>query len=382
MRIVVVAASLDAASGGTSEAIRRMAEAIAFRGHSVTLVQVPAEVPARGEGSPRSTVLERVLLRKGPGAFSPRTRTVLREEIAACDLLHTHGLWQHPSWAAGVEALRSGRPIVLSPHGSLSPWALAYKPWRKRVALAVWGRRLLAQSSVLVATGEREAMDLRSFDPGAVVEVVPHGIELPDGAWAPLEPSASGRGPRIGFLGRVHPVKAVAELAEAVGGLAREFPGIHLAIGGPWENGYRRSIEERTDGRPGAEIEWAGLLASDEKWEFLRGCDVVALPSHVESFGLAAGEALGVGKPVVVGRNTAWSFVEEAGLGAVVDPTAASISDGLRRVLRSGSLAAHVAVEGPRFIRESYGWHRAGERLEKVYAGALRFRSSRKANAK
>lgn len=102
---------------------------------------------------------------------------------------------------------------------------------------------------------------------------------------------------------------------------------------------------------------------------------MVALPSHVESFGLAAGEALGVGKPVVVGRNTAWNFVEEAGLGAVVDPTSASISDGLRRVLKSDSLATRVAVEGPRLIRESYSWHAAGERLEKVYELALRERS-------
>lgn len=375
MRVVVVAASLDAAGGGSSEAIRRMAEATAGRGHSVTLVQVSAGGAGSGRESEDPNLAEIVVARVGPGAFSPETRAILRREIAECDVVHVHGIWEHPTWAARVEALRAGRPMVLSPHGALSPWAVAHRPWRKRVVLALWERRLLARTTVFVATGDHEARDLRALQPEVRVETVPHGIKLPDAVPASARSRRSENWPRVGFLGRVHPVKAVAELAGAVVGLVREFPGIRLALAGPWENGYRRAIEQKAGEGSGMKLEWAGLLGPAEKWRFLRGCDVVALPSHIENFGLAAGEALGVGKPVVVGRNTAWGFVEEAGLGAVVEPNPSSISAGLCRVLRSSSLADRVADEGPRLIRETYNWQRAGEALEKVYERALGVRS-------
>jgi glycosyltransferase involved in cell wall biosynthesis len=121
---------------------------------------------------------------------------------------------------------------------------------------------------------------------------------------------------------------------------------------------------------PGA-VSWIGPLDEKQRWEFLRDCDLLALPSYFENFGMAAGEALAAGRPVVVGRETAWSEVEQAGFGVVVEPTPDSIAEGIRRVLADPDLRARARSAAPRWIRENFSWDAVGQKMEKVYESAI-----------
>lgn len=97
---------------------------------------------------------------------------------------------------------------------------------------------------------------------------------------------------RVGFLGRLDPVKRVPALLEAVSGLAD----IHVDLFG--EGADRPRIEREIDrlemrGR----VTLHGAVASPH--QALAAIDVLVLPSQAEGFGLVLIEAMAAGVPVV-----------------------------------------------------------------------------------
>lgn len=372
MKILHVAAGLENVTGGPAEVIPRMALALAQRGHGVTVVYTADSASGRNPllGA-TDCVREIVFPRHGRVKWSPPLRKGIERLIEDCDLLHVHGLWEYAPYIARRAALASGKPFVCSPHGALSLWGLARRKLFKRGALFFWERRLLEATEAFLVTGEHEARDLWKELPGARAFVVPHGIAAPseDQALGPREggEAIGERTPVVGFLGRLHPVKALAELVSAISMLRSEIPGLRLCLAGPVSAGERAWAEALVESAEPGAISWVGPLDEKRKWDFLRQCDVVALPSYFENFGMAAGEALAVGCPVVVGRETAWSEVEAAGFGAVVAPTADSIAAGIRRVLVDPDLRARTRAAGPQWIRDNFSWAAVAQKIEAVY---------------
>ncbi len=62
------------------------------------------------------------------------------------DVVHIHGLWTPFEWRAYREGKARGARVVISPHGSLEPWALGYKRFKKLAAWMLYQKRILQQS--------------------------------------------------------------------------------------------------------------------------------------------------------------------------------------------------------------------------------------------
>jgi len=116
---------------------------------------------------------------------------------------------------------------------------------------------------------------------------------------------------RIAWGGRMIPGKGVDDLLRAVAALPEDLDArLRLAGDGP----DRASLEALARELGLAErVEFAGWV--DNVPSFWRNTDVAVVPSHqlVESFGMAAVEAMACGRPVVVSRNGGLTEVVEAG---------------------------------------------------------------------
>ena len=81
-------------------------------------------------------------------------------------------------------------------------------------------------------------------------------------------------------------------------------------------------------------VSWLGMLSGDEKWGAFHACDVFALPSHHENFGIAVAEAMGCAKPVLISNQVnIWREIEAGGGGMVADDTLEGTRENLRRWL-------------------------------------------------
>src|SRR5262245_32690811 len=115
----------------------------------------------------------------------------------------------------------------------LEPEALAISAGRKAAALAAIERRNLTHAACLHATSarERDTLEARSFGPPVVLAT--NGVDLD--ALASPDPTATLRAwtledkPYVLFLGRVHPIKRLDLLADAMGRLRLKRP-VRLVI--------------------------------------------------------------------------------------------------------------------------------------------------------
>lgn len=133
------------------------------------------------------------------------------------------------------------------------------------------------------------------------------------------------------FLGRICKDKGISELIEAVDTLSKEFPGIHLYLGGIYEDeGYRSLIDKHTD-----TMTYLGWIDGETKREYLKKCDILVLPSYYEGFPVSVIEGMAYGCAVAATRVGAVPEIIEDGTdGILIEPKdSVSLTEGLRELL-------------------------------------------------
>ena len=169
------------------------------------------------------------------------------------------------------------------------------------------------------------------------VHVVPNGVPRvgvdSEVGRATVDGLAGGR-PVVALVGRVHPHKGQLDLVDSAPAVLERVPGARfLLVGGddPSQPDYAAAVRARV-----AElgVSDAVVFAGDrtDAIELMSGADVVAVPSHQESFGIAALEAMAVGTPVVA--------TSVGGLPSVVGDCGTLVEPGDHAALAAAIVAA------------------------------------------
>ncbi|MEO6323528.1 MAG: glycosyltransferase [Thermoanaerobaculia bacterium] len=168
---------------------------------------------------------------------------------------------------------------------------------------------------------------------GRPFHVIPYGVDIE----APLAARAPARRPvRFGMVGAVLPHKGVHTAIEAMKGLAPEDAALRVwgsVTGAPDYVAGLKRLAEGTEGKPDASVTFEGPFPEDGKARVFASMDVLLVPSiGLESFGLAAREAMVCGVPVIASEGGALSEMFAAGDGGDFFP--AGDADALGRLLR------------------------------------------------
>ena len=390
MKVLCVVASYWPAVqfGGLVYAAHGLNKALVERGVDVTVyttdVGLRGKVPVTHEVDldgvrvvyfPFSPLLE---VFAGTGwQFSLPLTAALKENVRRFDVVHIAGIWNYPTAAASHYARRYRVPYVIQPAGSLYPYSIRGKGWKKRPYYLLVSRRDIRRAAALqyVSADERDtchsAHRLRS-----------RAIVLPSGMDAPRLPGKEqlrDRHPELRdkkiilFLGRVHRIKGLDVLARAYGRLARERGDVHLLIVGPDEGGHEATIR-RLLGREGAgdRVTFTGLLHGEEKWEALAGSDLFVLPSSSEGFSVAILEALACGLPVIISPECHFPEVAERGAGLVTPAEVDPLTAAIRSLLDSRELRRSMGENGRRLVREQYAWDSIARQMIGEYEKILK----------
>jgi glycosyltransferase involved in cell wall biosynthesis len=260
-------------------------------------------------------------------SFARAARTASR----GAELVHAHWL------PAGAVAATTGRPFVVQLWGTDVELARR-APW---LAAAILRRaRLTICASQELAAAAR--------DLGAqTVRVIPSGVDVPAAVAEPEEP------PHVLYAGRLSPEKGVAELAQAASGLP-----LVVAGDGP--------LRERL---PQAR----GWVPHDELLRLYERAAVVVCPSLREGFGIACGEAMAHGRPVVASAvGGLRDLVVDGETGLLVPPgDVAALRAALERLLRDADLRRRLGAAGRMRISEHFSWERAVSLTVTAYEDAL-----------
>lgn len=286
-------------------------------------------------------------------------------------LLHDNALWLPANLATTGTARALGIPHVISPHGSLSPWALAWHPWRKRAALALYQQRLLITAAGLIASAEPERAHIRAQVPRARIAIIPNGVDVP--TTRPPKPPASPR--TLLFLSRLHPVKNLPALIAAWAQIITDpaYDQWHLRIAGPDEAGHAATLAPLIAALgPTARITLTGPVPDAQKAQAFAAAEAFILPSLSENFGIAVAEALAHGLPAITTTGTPWSDLPAAHAGWHTAPDPASLAHTLRDALsRSPQDLAAMGARGRTLVETRYSWPRIAAQTLSFYEWLL-----------
>jgi len=357
VRIAHVANFYGPASGGLRTAMHELGRGYLDRGHEyLMVVPGPEDADDRTPYGRRVTISAPVLPRSGGYRVITRVgavRTVLREyrpdvlEVSDRTTLRRLGGW----------ARQRGIPSTFFAHERADGVIAAYTPaWLRRaapiVAAANAHNRVTARHfSQVVATTPFAAGEFERI--GAPVATVPLGVDLllfhPSHADAGVRDALAAPDETLLLMGSRLSREKRPELAvEAVRELVARGRRVRLVCAGT--GAAERHVRERADGLP---VTFLGFVSGRERFaRLLATADLALAPGPIETFGLAALEALASGTPVVVNAESALPDVVGGG-GASAASSAAAWADAIETLLDSD---ARVRRERARERAEQLPW--------------------------
>lgn len=294
------------AFGGSVTVAETVVEGFLAAGHEVTVAttdvltereRIPPTAPTQPRGAEvvRFPNLSHRLA--VASAYTPRgMRRWMRANAARFDVVLLHDVYSAVSVLGARGAARAGVPYALQPLGTLSPAAERGRPLAKRAFLALWGRRTVREANALIHSTDVERGDFIEVgaDANRLVHLpLPLDLRSVDGV-----PEASE--PTVAFVGRLHPIKRIDRLIDAVALARARVPGLRLEIVGPGERHQHALARLARELGIAEAVRFRGFVPAEEKLRILAGAQVSALLSASEGLPMAALEAMACGTPVVL----------------------------------------------------------------------------------
>lgn len=386
-------------AGGMNVYVRELARELGSRGIPVDIF-TRSQQRATPTVEPLSCGVRVINLHTGPAVpydknrvltylpeFVSRVRCFADGEDLSYDVIHSH------YWLSGEAALRLrrswGAPVLHMFHtlGAMKNRVARSQEETETGQRIAIERRLMHEVDALVAATPLDRAQMvwnYGADPERI-RVVPCGVDLR--RFQP-RPQAAARA-RLGLplterlllcVGRMEPLKGMDALIRALPLVSADgVPTRVLLIGGEpegrpvaWNAEQRRLDALRRQIGVAGQVSFLGAQPQERLADYYAAADVVAVPSHYESFGMVALEALASGALLVAANAGGLALTVEDGRSGLLFPPddhaalAAQITHALGTPARAAAMRAAARARA-----EEFGWHLIARRISALYAELL-----------
>lgn len=316
-------------------------------------------------------------------AFVNGIREFCKAKNLQYDLIHSH------YWMSGVAALELKTawqvPVVHMFHTlGLMKQRVARSPSEVEGDYRLKGEKdVLRLADRIVAATPAELAQLQwlyQVDTRKIV-IIPPGVDI--SRFYPIPPDEAkeviGVPPcesMLLYVGRIEPLKGIDVLIEALAVLQAENTTVCLVvIGGDPENGEQAPNEEmerlqsmcRQAGLKDL-VTFLGKRSQDSLPYYYSAAEAVVVPSHYESFGMVALEAMACGTPVVASQVGGLAFLVQDGVTGytvpVDDPQA--LAHRLSDLLQDHELRSRLGAQAL-VVAHQYAWENIAARMIQLY---------------
>lgn len=316
-------------------------------------------------------------------AFVNGIREFCKAKNLQYDLIHSH------YWMSGVAALELKAawqaPVVHMFHTlGLMKQRVARSPSEVEGDYRLKGEKdVLRLADRIVAATPAELAQLQwlyQADTRKIV-IIPPGVDI--SRFYPIPPDEAkeviGVPPcesMLLYVGRIEPLKGIDVLIEALAVLQAENTTVCLVvIGGDPENGEQAPNEEmerlqsmcRQAGLKDL-VTFLGKRSQDSLPYYYSAAEAVVVPSHYESFGMVALEAMACGTPVVASQVGGLAFLVQDGVTGytvpVDDPQA--LAHRLSDLLQDHELRSRLGAQAL-VVAHQYAWENIAARMIQLY---------------
>jgi D-inositol-3-phosphate glycosyltransferase len=251
--------------------------------------------------------------------------------------------------------------------------------------------RLLREADRIVASTQAELAQFQWLYKAETknVEVIPPGVDTEHFYPIPREEAKEfvGIGPKekmMLFVGRIEPLKGIDTLIESIarlrqsGDIKRACQCLVVIGGDPEAEEHALSAEmsrlKSLRKQLGMEdlVTFLGSRNQDTLPYYYSAAEVVIVPSHYESFGMVALEAMACGRPVVASETGGLAFLIKDGETGFHVPAADvdALTDRLSQLLADPQLRRRMGSRGQQ-VAQNYSWEKVTKSILSMYQSVL-----------
>jgi glycosyltransferase involved in cell wall biosynthesis len=369
IRALHVAPGLELSDGGPSYSVPGLCRYLAAAGADVSLLSATrgGEFASMGDCS----FDHRFPAYSGPIPFlnrlrlSPGLARELDVEAGQTDVVHNHGLWLIPNLLAGRAAVRHRKPLIVAPHGMLSPVALSFSGIKKKVFWHLLQKAPVKAAACIHATSLQEYRELRALSFTNPVAIVPNGIDIPE---SPRRYSEQNKARVVLSLGRIHPKKGLDHLVRAWAKVELERPEWRLRIVGPAELKHDEELRALSKSLGLRRVSIEGPLYGKDKLAAFHDADLFVLATLNENFAMTVAEALAAEVPVISTKGAPWAGLKQERCGWWIDHGVEPMVAALRAAMQlSPNERRAMGKRGREWMARAYSWERVAADMLDVY---------------
>lgn len=301
------------------------------------------------------------------------------------DVIHSH-YWMSGLAAAALSDAWGGTPILHMFHtlGEMKNRIARTEAEREGEYRINGEKMVLRRADRVVAATLAERTQLRFLykaDDRKLV-VIPPGVDVSHfypipAAEAKLHVGLKPQDRMILFVGRIEPLKGVDTLIQAMSCLQwKEDRPVHLAIigGDPAASPHEMSAEMARlqklcdELSVGQTVVFLGKRDQDKLPYYYSAAELVVMPSHYESFGMVALEAMACGTPVIASEVGGLAYlVRDGETGFTIpDQEPETLCEKISWLLNDKTLHDNMSARAVEYAQD-YAWEKIASQIVEVY---------------
>jgi D-inositol-3-phosphate glycosyltransferase len=305
------------------------------------------------------------------------------------DVIHSH-YWMSGIAAASLSEAWGGTPIVHMYHtlGEMKNRIARSEAEREGEYRIDGERQVLRRANRIVAATIAEVTQLRFLykAPADKLVVIPPGVDVSHFYPIPADEAKMYVGLKpedrmVLFVGRIEPLKGVDTLIQAMSCLqAKEPRPVHLAIigGDPAASPQEMSTEMARlqklcdDLSVGQTVVFLGKRDQDKLPYYYSAAELLVMPSHYESFGMVALEAMACGTPVIASEVGGLAYlVRDGETGFTIpDQEPDTLCEKISWLLNDREMNDRMSARAVEYAQD-YAWEKIANQIMDVYEGLV-----------
>lgn len=401
MRICMFNNLFPPIKSGSSHFTFMLSKMLASRGHDITVIA------AKVHGTKEEEVIDGIHIYRLPCIMMPQLEIAhnfkflsytflpsnLRKLTKICqeknfDILHQHGQIFDTALSSTHLAKKLNKPLIITIHTPVRHTVPIYMSILKFLDTTVVKHLIINKSQMLIAPDQTAVDNINERYQHPWVEEVPYGVEQleakPERGEEIRQKFNLGQRPLILSLGHVHNLRDRCDLIAAMPEIIKHVPDVHLLIVGDIYT--QRPIELTKSLGLESHITFTGSIPHEEIGDYLAAATIEAhWLSNAPGLGIAAMEAMAVGKPVVssIGVDDMGKGMLRPGENIMLIERGSlpNISDTIVKLLSDNTFRQQIGENGRKMIEGHFSWNSVTDKAEAVYQKLLDKFSQRTPNA-
>ncbi|MGL5771296.1 MAG: glycosyltransferase family 4 protein, partial [Bacteroidales bacterium] len=280
------------------------------------------------------------------------------------DIIHSHDWLTYP---AGIHAKKvTGKPLVIHVHatdfdrsrGNVNP---------KVFAIEKDGMNFADHIITVSDLTRRTVIEKYGVDPSKVT-TVHNAVEPISPQIEALKPERNTNDKVVTFLGRITMQKGPEYFVEAAAKVLKRTKGVRFVMAGSGDK-MEEMIQLAADRDIADRFHFTGFLKGMQVYEMLKSSDVYIMPSVSEPFGISPLEAMQVGVPSIISKQSGCAEI----LNNVIKTDywdIDSMADAIYSIVTYPAMYEHLRIEGKNEV-DQIVWTKAGKKVIDIYKNIL-----------